>query len=431
MSSMPGSQAYSYVEREQHTHVADCVLLILFAQYFAYILFQIPGTSGPKLIPANLWIGGVAVVWGTAAASQAVIQSYKGIMIARFILGMGEAGFGAAIPLIFSFWYTKREIGFRLSIFIGSAAAAGVFGGLLAYCIQNINSTGIESWRVLFFVESVPVILAGFFCCFILPDRPATTRWLNEDERQLALSRLARESSQEVHGSSLNWRHAVMAISDRRLAMCYAIYMGVNIALASLGNFLPAIVAGMGYTGASAQIMTVPPYSVAFVVMTFVNYTSDRSGRRGLFVAFFMMIGALGYLILLFVHHNDHIRYSAIFLVTSGTYTTIPLMLSWVTANAGSETQKVIGLAGLNTFGQTFAILAAHVYPKSAAPYYTLGYGLSCGSQLIASILALALVRTWGQENSRRDRVYGKPPSDAIVNTAEFGDRAPNFRYML
>ncbi|KAG8881754.1 hypothetical protein FRB97_009163 [Tulasnella sp. 331] len=109
--------------------------------YIAYVLFQIPGTSGPKLIPPNLWIGSVAIIWGTAAASQSATQSYQGIMIARFILGMG------------------------------SAAAAGVFGGLLAYGIQNVNNTGFEGWRVLFFVESVPVIFAGLFCCFILPNR--------------------------------------------------------------------------------------------------------------------------------------------------------------------------------------------------------------------------------------------------------------------
>ncbi|KAG8854286.1 hypothetical protein FRB96_007691 [Tulasnella sp. 330] len=395
--------------------------------YIAYVLFQIPGTSGPKLIPPNLWIGSVAIIWGTAAASQSATQSYQGIMIARFILGMG------------------------------SAAAAGVFGGLLAYGIQNVNNTGFEGWRVrgsdllssswsiqhdhqqltnihnhnikvLFFVESVPVIFAGLFCCFILPNRPATTRWLNEDERSLAISRLAIESGpQEAHGSLLNRRHIAMAVCDRR---------GVNIALSSLGNFLPAIVAGMGFTGARAQIMTVPPYSAAFVVMTLANYASDRAGRRGHFVAFFMLLGSLGYFILLIIHHNDYVRYFAIFLVTSGTYTTIPLMLSWVTANAGSETQRVIGLAGLNTFGQSIAILSAHVYPKSAAPYYKLGYGLSCASQLLASFLALVLVKLWGDENQRRDRKYGKPTAstagrDRLVNTVDLGDQAPGFRYML
>jgi len=220
-------------------------------------------------------------------------------------------------------------------------------------------------------------------------------------------------------------------VRDRRLALCYVIYMAVNIALSSLGNFLPAIVAGFGYTGAKAQLMTVPPYSAAFVVMTSACFLSDRVGKRGPFVAFFMLLGSMGYAILLSNHHNNHVRYGAIFLVTIGTYTTIPLMLGWVAANAGSETQRVVGLAGLNMFGQCFSILAAHVYPTDAAPYYRLGYGLSCGFQLAASLIAVLLMLIWGAENRRRDRKYGKPDPDEAIDTSGMGDRAPSFRYML
>ncbi|KAG9002796.1 hypothetical protein FRB94_004742 [Tulasnella sp. JGI-2019a] len=424
--------------------LTDDSLLVLLMQVLPYpklsrhltfrsptdVLCQIPGTFGPKFVPPQYWIGAVAILWGTAAASQGGTHSYAGIMVARFFMGIGEAGFGSAIPLLFSFWYTKHEIGFRMSIFIGSAAAAGVFGGLLAYGVQQIKNAPIQNWRILFLIDSLPVILAGFVCFFILPSRPATTRWLNEDERALALSRIGKETTQESHGS-FNKRHFMMAVKDYRLALCYVIYMGINIALSSLGNFLPTIVASLGYTGAKAQLMTVPPYSAAFVFMTLVNYASDRIGRRGPFVAFSMLLGSMGYVMLLSTHHNNHVRYGAIFLITMGTYTTIPLMLSWVAANAGSETQRVVGLAGLNMFGQCFAILAAHVYPKSAAPYYTLGFGLSCGFQLLAFIIAIVLMIVWSAENRRRDREFGKPTPGELVNTGELGDQAPNFRYML
>ncbi|KAG8844351.1 hypothetical protein FRB96_003075 [Tulasnella sp. 330] len=373
--------------------------------YFSYVLCQIPGTFGPKFFPPQYWIGAVAILWGTAAASQAGAHSYAGIMAARFFMG----------------------IGFRMSLFIGSAAAAGVFGGLLAYGVQQIKNAPIQNWRILFLIDSLPVILAGFVCFFILPSRPATTRWLNEEERALALSRIGKETTQETH-ATFNRRHFFMAVKDYRLALCYVIYMGINIALSSLGNFLPAIVASLGYSGSKAQLMTVPPYSAAFVFMTLINYASDRTGRRGPFVAFSMLMGSMGYVMLLSTHHNNHVRYGAIFLITMGTYTTIPLMLSWVAANAGSETQRVVGLAGLNMFGQCFAILAAHVYPASDAPYYTLGFTLSCTFQLLAFFIALILMYVWSADNRRRDREFGKPIPGETVNTGELGDQAPNFR---
>jgi len=187
----------------------------------------------------------------------------------------------------------------------------------------------------------------------------------------------------------------------------------------------------MGFKGARAQLMTVPPYSVAFVAMTAANYVSDRVGRRGPFVSFFMLLGSCGYVMLLANHENHHVRYGAIFLVTIGTYTTIPLMLGWVAANAGSETQRAVGLAGLNMFGQCFSILAAHIYPATAAPYYTLGFALSCGFQAAACLIAILLIFIWGADNKKRDRLYGVPDPNEPPNTAELGDQAPNFRYML
>lgn len=34
----------------------------------------------------------------------------------------------------------------------------------------------------------------------------------------------------------------------------------------------------------------------------------------------------------------------------------------------------------------------------------------------------------WGADNRQRDRLHGKPDPTQVVNTAELGDRAPNFR---
>lgn len=50
----------------------------------------------------------------------------------RVFIGVGEALFGQAVALYYSYWYKKNEIAKRLSLFIGAGVAAGAFGGLLA-----------------------------------------------------------------------------------------------------------------------------------------------------------------------------------------------------------------------------------------------------------------------------------------------------------
>ena len=75
--------------------------------------------------------------------------------------------------------------------------------------------------------------------------------------------------------------------------------------------------------------MTVPPYAVSTVVLCTCFYISDRVQSRGLFIVGSTAICGIGYAILLAVENNNHIRYFATFLVTSGTYTAIGLTIAW------------------------------------------------------------------------------------------------------
>ena len=59
---------------------------------------------------------------------QATGFDMAGLVVTRLFLGMFEAGFGPAIPLYFSLFYTKHEMGLRMAYWFGFAAVAGAFG---------------------------------------------------------------------------------------------------------------------------------------------------------------------------------------------------------------------------------------------------------------------------------------------------------------
>lgn len=59
---------------------------------------------------------------------------------------------GPAIPLYFSFFYTKDEMGLRMAYWFGFAAVAGAFGGLIAFGVQQAHAA-ISNWRLLFIIE--------------------------------------------------------------------------------------------------------------------------------------------------------------------------------------------------------------------------------------------------------------------------------------
>ena len=100
------------------------------------------------------------------------------------------------------------------------------------------------------------------------------------------------------------------------------IYFGLNCALASIGAFLPTVITTFGYSKfhvlvlslvinflpagpATAQLMTVPPYLVAAMVMVSFSLSSDKFQNRGTFMSIASLIGALGYLsVSLHFHHS-------------------------------------------------------------------------------------------------------------------------------
>ena len=93
-------------------------------------------------------------------------------------------------------------------------------------------------------------------------------------------------------------------------------YFGVNCAAASLSAFLPTIIQTFGFSkehivrlfltqlislsfplqaNALAQLLSVPPYAVAAIILAMVSWATDRLKTRGIFVVFSSFVGAIGY----------------------------------------------------------------------------------------------------------------------------------------
>ncbi len=96
---------------------------------------------------------------------------------------------------------------------------------------------------------------------FFLPDYPE--EFLTGRNREVALARLRIEGSKSHH-RSMTWHDARTTLTDWRLYGHYAIYFGVSVPFSSLSLFTPSITAGLHYFDLQAQLMTVPPYAVAY-----------------------------------------------------------------------------------------------------------------------------------------------------------------------
>ncbi|KAF8517140.1 major facilitator superfamily domain-containing protein [Hysterangium stoloniferum] len=390
--------------------------------FFSYILFQVPATILSKLFPPRLWLGGAAVGWGICSVLMATGFNFGSLMACRLALGVFEAAFGPGTVLYFSFFYTKTEVGLRLASFFGFGAVAGAFGGLIAFGVQHAHSS-VAQWRLLFIIEGLPAIIMGCVAFIWLPDRPEMTSFLTEDERKLAVARMNRGISGDS-GPTINKSHIVAALTDWRVYVGGVIYFGLNCALTAMSAFLPTILKTLGFTNANAQLLTVPNYAVAAVVLVGTCWISDKQQSRGTYRVTFPT-GSL----LLFVQ-NVHVRYFATFCIVSGTYACIGVTIAWYSHNLGSETKRAAGIPIYMGIGQCGSILGSHIFLATEGPKYIKGFAVCCALEGVVAISAVILSVSYRIENKRRDRLYGKPVLNEKVDVSELADQAPTFRYI-
>ncbi|KAI9567561.1 major facilitator superfamily domain-containing protein [Boletus coccyginus] len=397
--------------------------------FIPYILCQVPWTVLSKYYSPQVWIGCSAILWGVCSTSMSIANDFQSLLIARLCLGTFEAAFGPSVVLYFSFYYTKDEYGTRIASWFGFAAVAGAFGGLIAYGIQHVKIS-IANWRLLFIIEGVPTVLLGLLCLFILPERPESASFLTSAERKLAIERMNRGTSGDI-GATVNKGHVIAAFLDWRIYVAGVMYFGLNCALGSLSAFLPTIIETMGHSPAISQLMTVPPYAVAALILLIASHTSDRIQSRGLMVVSGCTLVGIGYMILLGVPQaHCHVRYLATFCIAAGTYASLGLILAWFAHNLGSETKRAAGMPLFGGIGQVGSILGSHLYPLTEGPAYSRGFGVSGAVMFLAALSALVLTVSYRRENARRNAAFGEPDPDAPVDTSELADKAPGFRYL-
>jgi MFS family permease len=136
------------------------------------------------------------------------------MMALRFFMGATEAGYGPGIPYLLSFFYLRHELGLRCGIFLAAAPLANTFAGALAYGITSGNSKSIANWRLLFLVEGLPTICLAPVVWFFLPDSPYKAKFLNEEEKRVAVARGVKQAGTADRVGGIVWKDIAAALTD-------------------------------------------------------------------------------------------------------------------------------------------------------------------------------------------------------------------------
>ena len=89
------------------------------------------------------------------------------------------------------------------------------------------------------------------------------------------------------------------ALSDPKVWLYSFGYHFLSLCLYTIALFLPTIVEDLGYTAASAQLLTIPPYALAAILTVLIAWTSEWVGRRAPFLLGANFIAVVGYILLI------------------------------------------------------------------------------------------------------------------------------------
>lgn len=227
-----------------------------------YALFEVPSNILLKKLRPSRWLAFLMFAWGAITIGLGGVHSFAATTAVRFLLGMFEAGLFPGLVYYLTFWYRHDERSVRMAFILASATLGGAFGGALAYGIGHMNGArGLSAWRWLFIIEGAPSCVSALLVYFLLPDFPE--EFLTGRDREVALARLRVEGSKS-QDHNITWGDAKTTLMDWRLYGHYCVYFGIAAPFSSLSLFTPAITAGLQFVDLQAQLMTVPPYAVAY-----------------------------------------------------------------------------------------------------------------------------------------------------------------------
>ncbi|ORY71419.1 major facilitator superfamily domain-containing protein [Pseudomassariella vexata] len=335
----------------------------------AYGLFEVPSNILLKRLRPSRWIAFLMFGWGALTMGLGGVKSYAAVTVVRFLLGVFEAGLFPGLVYYLTFWYKTEERSIRVAFILASATLAGAFGGAIAFGIGHMNqAAGLSAWRWLFIIEGAPSCLSAVAVWFILPDYPEDAKWLTAEERDLAVHRLRLEGSKGM-AKAMSWPDAKATLVDWRLWGHYVVYFGISTPFSSLSLFTPSITAGLGYVDLQAQLMTVPPYAVAYIVQILTSWSADHFNARGLHSAAMATIGAVGFLASAVLPADAYAhRYGCLIVAASGAFSCIPPLLGWLSSNIFSTASVGLAIAlNIGLGGAPGQIVGVWIYKANEA----------------------------------------------------------------
>ncbi|KAM5545340.1 hypothetical protein V8D89_000953 [Ganoderma adspersum] len=396
--------------------------------FLSYNVGSIPANLVLKKFRPSRVLPTITILWGVVTCLMGLVKNYPQLVAVRVCLGAAETGLASGAFYYLSMWYPRHMIQTRFGIFWSGATLAGAFTGLVAFGISFMSGAGrLLGWSWIFIIEGMATVVVGVVACFVFVDFPDTAPFLTAEEREYVVNRLRFDNSTVGEDEHFALRHIWQALLDWQVWALGLLNMAVIMPESSIIN-------GFGFNSTVSQLLTVPPYIVAIVVVMAWSIWSDRVKRRAPFLFSGLLLCLVGFAINI-TDAPIGVKYFGTYLVVIGGYAAHPAVIAWLTNNLAGHYKRAVGIAFQGIFGNTGGLIASNMFRSQDAPRYITGHGAEMGfvgmGLILVPIVMFAYTRSNMKKEAKMREAEERGEKYAPEELKRLGDRAPDFRYML
>jgi len=301
---------------------------ILSAFFAGYALFQIPGGMLADRIGPRKVILFALAWWSVFTALTGVVGGLVSMLAVRFLFGIGEGIFPAAVWKVIGNWYTKKNRGTANAIILSSVAFGPAISSLLLGAFLPILG-----WRNSFYVlggaGAVCLLAASLYITNSIQESSKVSREELEEFERDSRSQAA-TSEQTLEKASFG-----QLLKSPAIWVLFFVAFIYNLTMYGWLNWLPTYLIEVkklslqrtGFVGAL-------PFLVGGIGCTLAGFVSDRwfRGRRKYLVFGCQALG--GVCLYLFTQINDPVLYMIaqciagfLLFMAAGAIWTLPMIL--------------------------------------------------------------------------------------------------------
>lgn len=363
--------------------------------FLGYVILEVPSNVLLQKIGARLTIMRIMVLWGLTSAGMMFVRTPMEFYVARFLLGVFEAGFFPGIVLYLTFWYPVERRG-RIVAIIMSATVVGaiVTAPLSGWILQQLDGyRDLRGWQWMLLIEGLPSALFGVVIYFMLPNGPGDAKWLTSSEKLQIQSDLrpGARATEPVHSI----REQIAALKHPAVYLFSFIYFSLNCGAQVFSFWLPAMIKDLGVSDPkSIGMYALIPYVVGAVTMIWYGRRSDNTGERRWHLGIAAIAAGVGLLLLPAVKLGLWPSIAFITVALSGVVATLPVFWAAATGQLSARAAAA-GIAAITSIGNLSGLFVPYMLGVVKNSTGTVDIGLyAVSGMMICGAIVMVASRT-------------------------------------